>query len=221
MAERSLKQVANETTANTLADAANAVPLGNALANGVQSIRAVVASNVMVLPEGFKAALVLGGYAVDAGTTGVLNPAALGATVATTQVAIDPKGDLLFFGADAVVEAEVFYIPAEGSLIEETIAVTPTTGVASMGANRKGRVLVEVSASTGGVPGAKTVAARGATPSTGLAQLNDDGVITFLIADAITQATVKYIQYPVSVDGAGVPTGTSVGDKLAAESTLL
>lgn len=209
---RNLKQVFNGGNPNTIADASRVLPLGNALTNGVQSIRLAVVTNVMVLPDGFKAALVLGGYAVAGSVTGVLNPTALGGTVATTEVAINPTGDLLFFATDAVTEAEVFYIPAEGNLVEETISVVAATGVASMGADRKARVLIEVSASTGGVPGPKTVAARDATPATGLAQLNDDGVITFLIADAITQATVKYIQYPI---------GTSVGDKLAADSNIL
>ena len=82
---RSLKQAINEANPNTIADAMRELPIGNALANAVQSIKVAVASNVAVLPSNLRASSVISGFATVGAVTGELVPVAKTATLATTQ----------------------------------------------------------------------------------------------------------------------------------------
>lgn len=205
---QTLKTAANDANLNTLADVGNALPLGNALANGGQTFKGTVVANILVLPENMKALGVLSGYAVAGSVTGVLVPVLPGATLATTQVKVTATGDVEFFGTDAVTDAEVVVSIAEGSLVEETVSVVSNVAVMT---NRTGRVLISAEATVGASTGGKTVVLRGVAPAAGEAALTDAGVVAFEATDAVTQATIKYIQMPT----------LTVGDNLGGESDLL
>ena len=205
---QTLKQAANDANLNTVADFGNALPFGNAVANGGQTFKGTVVSNVLVLPEGMKALGVLSGYTVAGSVTGVVAPVLPGATLITTQCKVTATGDVEFFGTDAVTEAEVVVSVAEGSLVEETVSVVSDVAVMT---NRSGRVLIEVDATVATSTGGKTVVLRGVAPSAGEAALTDAGLVAFNAADVVTQATIKYIQMPT----------LTVGDNLGAESELL
>ena len=72
-------------------------------------------------------------------------------------------------------------------------------------------MLISANATVGTSTGDKTVVARGSTPAAGNVALDATGVAEFAAADAVTQATIEYIEFPVS----------TVGDNLAADSDIL
>lgn len=191
---RQLRDVIELSNPNNLPAALRALKFGQLLSCVPRFGRFAVSSNKIVLPERAKAAMVLNCY-VRAGTVNGQFTGVQDSTPATTQISPNASGDLVFLNTDAVTDAEVLYVPVEGALYEEEIIVTSNVG--TLGASRSGKLLLEVTALTGGSVGAKTPVDRATTPTAGNAALNLLGTgVVFAGADAITRARVKYIATP-------------------------
>lgn len=205
---RAIRDILNEASPGKVADAMRELPMGEALALVPRTFRGTVVSNVLVLPEDSKAIAVLAAYAIAGSVTGRLTPVRIEATVATTQCAPNAGGDVAFFGTDAVTEAEVVYLAFEGTVFEDLIPVASNQG--TLLGSRSAQVILEVEALAGTATGVFTPVARGTTPVTTQAAINDDPtLIDFAAADAVTSARVKYIAQPGQGDAAG-PVGTEL-----------
>lgn len=196
-----VKDVLNRGNINTLANAAKEVKLGTALGLAPAFVKGAVASNILVLPEEAKAIAGILAYVTAGSVTGVMTYVA--GTPATTQFTVNKDGNIQFFGTDAVTSAEVTYVPIEGDIVEEEVVVVSNVG--ALGGNRTSRMLLSAIVTAGTALGAKTTAARGATPSAGSACTNLLGTgITFAGADAVTRAVVRYIAAPKVTVKAGL-----------------
>lgn len=209
---RSSAAIYNEGNLSKLSSIAQVSRLGDILSLAPKFVRAAVSANVLSLPEGSRALVVTSAYAVTGGATGQLTPVLPGSTPAASQVSVDAAGNVLFAAADAVTEAEVTYVEAEGQLFEETVTVA--SDLAQLVGEKRAVVLVEVEATAGTAVGAKTIVARGTAPAAGEAAINDLGQVAFNAADAVTQARVKYIATPgVGAANKAVSTDLEVEDK--------
>lgn len=194
---RTLKQVLTEANPNKVAMALQLLDAGKALGMVPRTIRSAVSSNTIVLPDDAKACQILYAIALAGGLTGYLVPGSLKreAAVTTGLVGVNSTGDIAFASADAITSAEVCYIPQEGVVITETVAVASNTG--SFTGGRKGAILISATVLTGTALGAKIVDARATAPAAGHAALKLDGTgVAFQATDAVTSATLKYVAFP-------------------------
>lgn len=212
---RSIQTILDESNPNKAPDALHGVKAGTALAAVPRFVVGTVTSHVLTLPNNAKAAAVISAYSRAGTLTGQLTPVKNAAAVATTQVGINPAGNILFATADAVTSAEVVYMPQEGDLVTETIPVT-SGGIGSPLASKNAIRLISANLVTGSSTGAKTVVARGSSPSAGEACLGNTGTILFNSTDAGASggtATVTYIACP------GVGSATpSLASRLATDA---
>lgn len=209
---RSVRTVLNEANPNKVADALRSLPAGSALALLPRTVRGAVVSDLLVLPDDAKAIAIVAAYAVAGGATGAFEPV-LG-TPAAGKVAASAGGDVEFAAADAVTQAEVVYLAAEGGVFEDLIAVDAGgTEQGTLLQGRRAAVLISAEALAGGAPGVEAVVARGSTPGAGEAAIADNPTkVEFAAADAVTRARVKYVAQPVA---------TAVGLVLDASQTTL
>lgn len=198
---RTLKAIFNEANPNKIANASKELPLGEALKTSPKYYRGAVVSNVLVLPEDARAVQILRANSLAGTLTGNMAPQAPGATPTTGQSAVNATGNVAFASADAVTSAEVWYVPLEGDIVEEVVAVVSDVATLSQG---RAAVLLLAYTSLAGTPlGAFTVVNRGATPSTTQAALSALGTtVVGASADTVTQARIRYVVAP------GVGTGT-------------
>ena len=214
---RALKVVLDESNPNKVAAGFQLAKAGTVLEkNAPQTVSGAVVSDVLVLPEGAKAAQIISAFGTVGTVTGYFTPVDQESTPATTQVAVNATGDILFLTADAVTAAEVTYIPIEGSVVEDIVNVAASAAV--LLASRSGRILLEAEVLTGATPGVKTINARDATPGGGTANLNLLGTgVDFNAADVVAgTARIKYIALP----GVGSGADDSLLNRLAADSNL-
>lgn len=191
---RSVRDVINEGQIGKLPNALEQCAAGTLFSCVPRFIRATVASNKIVLPENAKAAVVLACY-VTAGTVNGRFSAVFDSTPATTQVSVDPTGDLVFFADDAVTEAEVHYVAHEGQVFEDVIQVASNSGAPLSG--RKIQVLLEAESLAGTATGALTVQDRGASAASTKAQASLTGAaVGFHATQGVTKARIKYIACP-------------------------
>jgi hypothetical protein len=201
---RSIQQILDSGNMNHLGNAARDARLGTLLGLIPKFALLTVASNVGVLPDNAKAAAILRCYVTAGTTTGYMTPSNL-ATPTTGLVGISATGNILFAAADAVTQAQVVYLSHEGEVIEEIVSVASNSGTLLGG--RNAFLLLEATSTVGTLTADMTVTARAATPTTGLACLAVTGAaVTFAAADAVTQARVKYIAFPVAGAGTAVKT---------------
>jgi len=192
---RSTRQILNEGSLNKLADAAKLVNLGDALALVPRTVRAAVTTNVLTLPESAKCAVLLSVYVTAGTVTGRFTPLVAEATPATTEAAPTAGGNVAFKSTDAVTEAEVSYLAYEGAIHEDTCVVA--SDVATLLGGRAAAVILEVESLAGTVAGNFTVAARGTTPATTEAAIQDDPTgVEFAAADVVTSARIRYVAQP-------------------------
>lgn len=193
---RELKTVLDEANPNKVPNAQQILRAGRAFGLVARTISGTVTSHILTLPDDAKAVALLKGFARAGTVTGYKEPVADDATLAAGEMQVNAAGDVLFLAADAVTEAEVTYLVQEGEVIEETLPVASDLATLTP-STRRAVILIEVSASTGTSGGAKTPAARGSTPGAGFAAITTDGTqIEFAAADAISEATVKYVAFP-------------------------
>lgn len=190
---RTLSAALDAANPNNLPDAMRLLPAGKALGLLPRTVRVAVVANVAVLPEGAKAAAVLDVFVSAGGVDGQFTVVAPNATPLTTECAINEDGDVLFLGADAVTEAEITYVAAEGDVFTDTMTVT--AGAGSFSSGRHGRVILSAFNTTSGSPVALTVIARGGAAGVGQVNINTagDGCVFNV---AVTSATVTYVAFP-------------------------
>lgn len=191
---RTAKTILNEGNINRLGSIFRDAKLGTLLNLAPKFVKLAVSSNVGALPDAAKAAAVLRCYVTAGTTTGYMTPTNL-ATPTTGLVGISAKGDILFAAADAVESAEIVYLSHEGEVVEETISVASNSGTLLGG--KEAFLLIGATSTAGTLTGAFTPVARASTPTTGQAALGVTGkTVVFAAADAVTQATVKYVRFP-------------------------
>lgn len=212
---RAVKIVLDESNPSKGWAASQVAKLGSALGIIPRFAQGATAADILVLPEGAKAAAILSVYARAGGATGYLAVAARDTTPAIGNAAINPDGDIEFAAADAITDAEVVYMPQEGEIFDEQVLVT----AAGVGTLLQGRGAIQVLAAElltagGGTPGVKDVIARGtAAPGAGNASLSDDGLsVQFDAVEAGTGGTaqIRYIARP----GTGNGVEDALGDRL-------
>lgn len=209
---RTVQTVLDESNPNKAPDALHGVKVGTALAVVPRYVQATVASHTLTLPNTAKCAAVMAAYSMAGTLTGRLTPV-IGSTVATGEVGISVTGNVLFASADAVTSAEVIYMPQEGDTVTESIPVS-SAGVGTPLASKTAVILISANLTTGSSTGAKTVVARGGSPSAGQACVSNTGLISFNATDAGASgglATVTYVVRP----GSGEST-ESLANRLAA-----
>lgn len=196
--ERDLGEVLDAANPNNFPRAmANAKP--GAAYRGVLRC-AVVAANasaICVLPDEAKAVALASVYVRSGANAGYKEPVNPGATLAANQAKITPTGDVIITAAASTPEVEIWYWSAEQTPITADIAVVAATGVGTLPQGYEGMTLLAAEATAGTVTGDATVIARGGTPATGEAALAASGAaVQFLIADAVTRATITFLPVP-------------------------
>jgi hypothetical protein len=197
--DRALRDILNEASPGKLPSAMQSLAVGRAFVGTPRMIRdatvAAAPADTIVLPNAARAAYLFGGYARAGGTTGLLTAIQAGVP-AVTQISITPDGNLVMAAADAVTDAEAYYVAHEGDLVVET-GVDVVAGVLTPAFARSAVCLIEATVVTGVIPGAKAITARGGAPAAGNAAIGDLGTILFNAADIVNgTATVTYIAYP-------------------------
>ncbi len=216
MPSRSLRDICNEANPSKLESGLQQARLGTLLALVPRVIRGTVTAGILTLPENARAAAILAAFVRAGSTLGPKTPVVPAATAAgipaTTNVTTSPEGHVSFnVATDAPSDAEVHYVPEEGDIIEEVIPVVPGTGVGTPLAGRNIKRLLAATAITGGVVGACVIDQRGfAVATTKHAAASVLGLAQFLIADAVTSATIRYIATPGIGNGTKVPVGTNL-----------
>lgn len=200
---RALATVLDESNPNKLATAMHDLSAGKAMGLVARTARitVVAGTGVGALPEGAKAAALLRARVTAGTVTGAFTCLATDAAPATTQAGINALGNVQFLIADAVTEAEIVYIVAEGDIREETLTVA--SNVAALPAGVQARQLLSVVDLATGA--AKTVAARGNAPAAGSASISVDGD-SIRTGDALASIRARYVAFPAA--------GSSVNDKL-------
>lgn len=211
------KDVINSGNLNIISSAMQRSRLGDGLALIPRTIIGAVTSNVMTLPNSTtdrsKARRLLRVYARAATSTGYKTPVTPESAPSAGEVAINPTGDVLFNATDAVTDAEVTYIPVEGTYFQDQVIVSGA-GVAVLASNRTSLQILSASLDAdSGVSsaGSKTIIARGGSPSAGEAALSVDGTqVNFNGTDAGSggTATIEYYADPGTAYG-------PFGEKLA------
>ena len=199
----------NEANPNKVADLQRLFPMGEAMRVIPKYFRGTVSANVLTLPEEAKAVQILRANSLAGTLAGNMIPQAPGVTPTTGQSAVNLLGNIAFAGADVVTSAEVWYVPLEGQIFEESVVVTSNVGALPF--TKAAVQLISVTATAGAAPGAKTILARAAAPSAGQASLTALGTaVTFNGTDAITRALVRYVAAP----GVGVSARPSLLSQL-------
>jgi hypothetical protein len=170
--------------------------------------------DTLTLNDDAKAATILRAYAratAAAGTLGELAVQAYGATPIDGQIAVAPNGDIVVLAASRYTDIDVTYQPDKVDLAEITLTVaanvlTLPAALTAAGVN----ALLEAVATIGGSLGSKVLLVSGAgAPAAGQARLNlAKTTVTFAVADAVTQATVK-VALSASVDADALLTANS------------
>lgn len=196
MVERALKVAAQESNPNKIPQVFRN-RAGELMSGSLRFFRGAVASNILTLPEGAKAAALANGFRVAGTATGAVNVVGEEEALTATDARITPDGNVEFFATDAVTEAEVWYFAYGMDPITVDIVVDPTTGLGALNPYEGVRLLA-AEALAGTVTGVASIVARDdAQPLTGECRLNDDGAnVEFLIADAVTSARLTFIARP-------------------------
>jgi hypothetical protein len=205
-----VREALNNGNPNSVDHCLQMAGAGEALALIARTVRATVTAHKIVLPEKAKAARIQSAYGMGT-TSGYKTPLPLpGTTPATTEVAINAQGDIVFATADAITSAVVVYSSVEGEVFEDTIDIA--TNLGTLLGSRRASILLSATRLAGGAVGASTPVARPTTPTAGNAAISatDDSKIAFPAADAVTRATVRYLAVP----GVGVTQRKSVGEAL-------
>lgn len=189
---RILRDALNEANPNKIASALQELQCGSAFGAVPVWFKDSVTANVMSLPV--KAAFGLVAYATAGTVTGV-KTYTTGAGGPGTFV-INGQGNAVFFDADAVTAAEIFYVPVQGEVFEETVPVT--SKIASFTGSRGSVLLLSAEVVDGLVPGSKVISQRGDAAKPGAAALSVAGTtVVFEATDVVNGlARLRYVVTP-------------------------
>jgi len=151
----------------------------------------------VVLADDAKATSILRAYSRAGTVTGALTVVAPGTTPATTEISIQPNGDIMVLAADAITSLDITFVPERGDVDE-----LPNWPVASNAIVLPARIttpgavlLLEAESLEGTLTGKLRVLAPSASAAaTGEARLNlAKTSVKFAPADAVTKARVKLL----------------------------
>lgn len=208
------RTILNKGNLNNLADGARVAGLGDGLGLITRWFKGAVASNILVLPLDCKASRVISCFVVAGGAqTGTyLITDVPEVTPAAGHCSVNPKGDIVFAGADALTAVEVVYVVQEtgGTFTDVIVGVgTVFTLLGSRGAVKLLSVVVNAGGATPGpIP---NIDARGtAAPAATHCALSLDGLsVKTNAADATgTAITVTYLATPNVGNGVAADFGT-------------
>ena len=157
----------------------------------------VATVETVVLADDAKATSILRAYARVGTVTGALTVVAPGTTPATTEISIQPNGDIMVLAADAITSLDITFVPERGDVDE-----LPNWPVASNAIVLPARIttpgavlLLEAESLEGTLTGKLRVLAPSASAAaTGQALLNlAKTSVKFAPADAVTKARVKLL----------------------------
>ncbi len=192
----------NQANPNKIDTGLQVLPLGDAMNLLPKRFRGVpvAATDILVLPNNAKCAVLLGGFILSGAVTGQIIPQQPNAVVGTTLFAApNAAGDILLLAADAPTLVEVTYITDDGVLIEAQTVAVLASGVAQLPNGVKANRLISCTQVGGTVAGDKTIMPRGTAPATTEAEVSATGTITLLAADvgaAGAQALLTYVAEP-------------------------
>lgn len=189
------------------------------LRNGVPAADNGASASTMqslVLPNDAKASVITRAYArTGTAGTGEMTAATAGATPTSGQIVVQPNGDLGFLAADAILNVDVEYTPARGSVLVLTglPVVSNVITIPAVLVTRGVILLIDLNATTATTTGRKRVLApASSTPATGFCKLNvAKSTITVAAGDAITVADVTLL----------VASDHDLGTYLESESVML
>lgn len=189
---RILRDALNEANPNKIASALQELQCGSAFGAVPVWFNGSVTSDVMSLPV--KAAFGLIAYATAGGLTGV-KTYTTGAVGPGTFI-LNGQGNAVFFNADGVTAAEIFYVPVQGEVYEETVPVTSSS--ASFTGSRASVLLLSAEVVDGLSPGSKVISLRGAAATAGAAALSVAGTsVVFSATDVVNGlARLRYVVTP-------------------------
>jgi hypothetical protein len=191
---RILRDALNEANPNKIASALQELQCGSAFGAVPVWFKDSVTANVMSLPV--KAAFGLVAYATAGTDTGVKTYTTGAVAPAPGTFVINGQGNAVFFGADAVTAAEIFYVPVQGEVFEETVPVT--SSIASFTGSRGSVLLLSAEVVDGLVPGSKVISRRGDAAKPGAAALSVAGTtVVFEATDVVNGlARLRYVVTP-------------------------
>lgn len=206
---RPLQTALDESNPNKVPAALRELRAGEAFKLVARTELVTVSGNVATLSKPARA--ILACYASAGTAPGFKTPLQTG-TPSAGQVAVGVTGTAVFNGTDAITEAEVVYLAAEGEAVTEEIDVASNVGAALQG--KRAAVLLSAVSLAGTLTGTLTPVVRGSTPTTGQAALGATGTFVFAGADAVTRVRVTYIPLPTAAAGG------SVASRLAADTSI-
>lgn len=190
---------------NTISDNLRLARIGRTLADGTYFERVAVVGNVAALAIPAKS--ILACFMSAAGAPGWAVPVINEAVPAAGQCCIDPDGNALFAGADAVTECEIIYQPVIGDLLTETVAVAAGGLSAALPNGHHIAQLVTATLDAAAtLPGVKTVVARGtaAPASPTMATSFAGATVQFAPADCVGACMATITYYATPGEGTGV-----------------
>lgn len=146
------------------------------------------------------------GYSLSAASIGLASITRVdvgesGGYIISPSYQSDPSTVKLVFKRTAgATPAGTISAPSLQTSVDEVISVTAGTGVSAAVTNIPVGIVQNVYVTAGGVTGAATIIPTAATLATRLVKVNlTTGVFTFLVADAVTSATVTYVRAAATV----------------------
>lgn len=204
-----LREVLNQANPSMLASILQSLQFGDVLRAQPVSLRRaapnaaptdmIAAVHSIKLPDHAKAAAILNATAIAGGGAPgqlVIATPFMTAATAATNINISESGDLTFAAADAWTSVDVLYVPAKFEVRTVQLPVVAATGIMALPASITSQgvvTILDATANTAGVPGVKAVTAPGVVPvAAGTVNLDlAKTQVQFVIADAVTLATVK------------------------------
>jgi hypothetical protein len=202
--EESLKNKINAGNPNVISDQFRALAFGDVLRASPTTLRkkapaadpgSLATLTALVLAEDAKASSIYRATVRAGGVTGELTVKGYGVTPATGEIAVAPNGDIVTLAADAITDLDVTYLPEKYDVSEVTLPVATHVLTIPATFTAKGVVLLlEAVANAGTTTGKKILLVPGAgAPAAGQARLNvAKSTVTFAVADAVTNATIKF-----------------------------
>jgi hypothetical protein len=152
--------------------------------------------DVIQLPDGGPASVVLRATVRAGGVTGELAAQAFGTTPTTGQIAVAPNGDIVVLATDAITDMDVVYVPERGDVVEAVFPVVSNVLTIPPALVSKGVILLlEAESVEGDLKAKLRVLVPGGSPTTGQVALTSvaKATVTFAAADAVTRARVKLL----------------------------
>lgn len=207
-----LRENLNQGSAQSFHDACRVMKFGNVLrcmkATLRKALPAVDAAQLSSLQQfaldpAAPASTVLRAYSRSATAgTGELTVKLANVTPGSGEIGVAPNGGIVVLAADAHLDVDVEYMPAEGELVVlKSMPVIPGTGVCAIPPKYVTRGIVyltDANVTSGTTLGRKNVRAPAAgAPATTLVRLDvAKGSIQFAVADAVTVADIALFVAP-------------------------